>query len=41
VTAVYARWYKFDLLREMATVVARSVSETMAGEPTAAIKTAA
>ncbi len=41
VTAVYARWDKFDLRREMATVIERSLRETLDGEPTAAIKTAA
>jgi integrase len=41
VTAVYARWDKFNLRREMATVVERSLRETLDGEPTAAMKTAA
>ena len=41
VTAVYARWDKFDLRREMTTVIERSLRETLDGEPTAAIKTAA
>ena len=36
VTAVYARWDKFALRREMATVVERSLRETLDGEPTAA-----
>ena len=37
VTAVYARWDKFGLRREMATVIERSLRETLDGEPTAAI----
>ena len=37
VTAVYARWDKFGLRREMATVVERSLRETLDGEPTAVI----
>ena len=37
VTAVYARWDKFDLRREMAMVVERSLRETLADEPTAAV----
>jgi hypothetical protein len=41
VTAVYARWDKFDLRREMATVVERSLRAILDGEPTAAIRTAA
>jgi integrase len=41
VTAVYARWDKFDLRREMAAVVERSLRETLDNEPAAAIKTAA
>ena len=41
VTAVYARWDKFDLRREMATVVERSLRETLNDEPATAIKTAA
>jgi integrase len=41
VTAVYARWDKFDLRREMATVVERSLRETLGGEPTTSVKTAA
>jgi hypothetical protein len=41
VTAVYARWDKFDLRREMATVVERSLRETLDGEPIAAVKAAA
>jgi hypothetical protein len=40
VTAVYAPWDKFDLRREMATVVERSLRETLDGEP-AATKVAA
>jgi integrase len=39
VTAVYARWDKFGLRREMATVIERSLRETL--DSTAAIKTAA
>jgi integrase len=35
VTAVYARWDKFALRREMATVVERSLRETLGGEPAA------
>jgi integrase len=41
VTAVYARSDKFDLRREMATVVERSLRETLDGEPATAIKAAA
>jgi hypothetical protein len=41
VTAVYARWDKFDLRREMATVVERSLRGTLDGEPATAIKAAA
>jgi integrase len=41
VTAVYARWDKFDLRREMATAVEQSLRETLEGEPTTAIKAAA
>jgi integrase len=41
VTAVYARWDKFALRREMAMVIERSLRQTLDGEPTAAIKTAA
>ena len=37
VTAVYARWNKFGLRREMATVVERSLRETLAEHPKAAI----
>jgi integrase len=37
VTAVYARWDKFGLRREMATVIERSLRETLADEPEAAI----
>ena len=37
VTAIYARWDKFDLRREMATVIERSLRETLNGKPTAAI----
>ena len=37
VTAVYARWDKFDLRREMAMVIERSLRETLDGEPAAAI----
>jgi hypothetical protein len=38
VTAVYPRWDKFDLRREMATAVARSLSETLDGKTTTAIR---
>ena len=38
VTASYARWDKFDLRREMATAVGRSLRETLGGEPAAATK---
>ena len=41
VTAVYARWDKFHLRREMTTVIERSLRETLDGEPMADIKTAA
>jgi integrase len=41
VTAVYARWDKFDLRREMATAVEQSLRETLGGEPPAAVLTAA
>jgi integrase len=41
VTAVYARWDKFDLRREMAMVIERSLRETLDDEPNATIKTAA
>jgi integrase len=41
VTAVYARWDKFDLRREMAMVIERSLRETLGGEPAVASKTAA
>jgi integrase len=37
VTAVYARWDKFGLRREMAMVIERSLREALDGEPTAAI----
>jgi integrase len=37
VTSVYARWDQFDLRREMAMVIERSLRETLAGEPAAAI----
>jgi integrase len=37
VTAVYARWDKFDLRREMARVIERSLRATLDDEPTAAI----
>jgi hypothetical protein len=41
VTAVYARWDKFDLRREMATVLERSLRETLVGETATPAKTAA
>jgi integrase len=41
VTAVYARWDKFDIRREMSIVIERSLREILAGEPTAPVKTAA
>jgi integrase len=41
VTAVYARWDKFGLRREMATVVEQSLRETLDGSPTTAIRAAA
>jgi integrase len=37
VTAVYARWDKFGLRREMAVVIERSIRETLAAQPTSAI----
>jgi integrase len=37
VTAVYARWSRFDLRREMALVIERSLREILDGQPTAAI----
>jgi hypothetical protein len=37
VTAVYARWDKFGLRREMARVIERSLRETLAESPDAAI----
>jgi hypothetical protein len=36
-----SRWDKFSLRREMATVIERSLRETLGGEPAAAIKPAA
>jgi integrase len=36
VTAVYARWDKFDLRREMAMVIEHSLRETLSDEPQAA-----
>src|SRR5262245_24175480 len=36
VTAVYARWDKFDLKREMALVIEQSLLETMSDQPQAA-----
>jgi integrase len=41
VTAVYARSDKFDLRREMAMTIERSLRETLAGQPSEAIKVAA
>jgi integrase len=41
VTAVYARWDKFGLRREMATVIERSLRETLDAETPTAIKAAA
>ncbi len=41
VTAVYARWDKFDLRREMAMVIEQSLRETLDGEPATAVKAAA
>jgi integrase len=41
VTAVYARWDKFDLRREMATVVEQSLRETLNDAPSEAVKAAA
>jgi hypothetical protein len=35
VTAIYARWDKFSLRREMAMVVERSLRETLADQPAA------
>ena len=37
VTAVYARWDKFGLRREMAMVIERSLRETLAEHPAAAV----
>jgi integrase len=37
VTAVYARWDKFSLRREMAMTIERALREVLSGEPTAAI----
>ena len=37
VTAVYARWDKFGLRREMANVIERSIRETLVGHPEAAV----
>jgi integrase len=36
VTAVYARWDRFDLRREMAMVIEQSLRETLSDEPQAA-----
>jgi hypothetical protein len=33
VTSIYARWDKFDLRREMATVIERSLRETLSETP--------
>jgi integrase len=41
VTAVYARWDKFDLRREMAMVVEQSLRETLNDEPSEAVRAAA
>ena len=41
VTAIHARWDKFDLRREMAAVIEQSVRETLGDEPKQAIKAAA
>ena len=41
VTAVSARWDKFDLRREMATVVEQSLRETLNDAPSEALKIAA
>jgi integrase len=41
VTAVYARWDKFNLRREMATAVEQSLRETLDSEPSEARKAAA
>jgi hypothetical protein len=41
VTAVYAPWDKFDLRREMATVVERSLREMLPDAPSEPIKAAA
>ena len=37
VTAVYARWDKFDLRREMARVIKQSLRETLTQTPVAAV----
>jgi integrase len=37
VTAIYARWDKFDLRREMAMVIERSLRETLSETPEAAL----
>jgi integrase len=37
VTAIYARWDKFDLRREMAMAIERSLRETLAGESAAVV----
>jgi integrase len=41
VTAIYARWGKFDLKREMAMVIERSLRETLDNEPVAIVDDAA
>jgi integrase len=41
VTAVYARWDKFGLRREMATIIEQSLCETLNDEPSEAVKAAA
>jgi integrase len=41
VTAVYARWDKFGLRREMARVIEQSLRETLNGEPSKVAKVAA
>lgn len=41
VTAIYARWEKFDLKREMAMEIERSLRATLDGEPAAAASKAA
>ena len=41
VTAVYARWDKSDLRREMATAVERSLRQMLNDEPSEAVKAAA